>query len=167
MARSRARRIIATDRLTFRALVPGRVVPFSLFRSLRVSSVRDEEGKELHFMQEGKDEDADLGIIMAQPMEAGKSYTLTVQYDGGDALRDSGGGNFILIPRSTWYPNNGGSQFGDRATFDITFRYPKGMTFVGTGAATAPDAREGRFERRQVVERYDRVGCGRIQLWQL
>ncbi len=136
-------RITATDRITFRALVPGRVIPLNLFASLRVSRIHDEQGKDLNFIQEAKDEDADLGIIMPQSMEAGKSYTLTVQYDGGDALRDSGGGNFILIPRSTWYPNNGGTQFGDRAAFDITFRYPKGMTFVGTGAPTAPDTREG------------------------
>ncbi len=118
--------ITATDRLTFRALVPGRVVPLSLFGSLRVSSVQDEQGKELNFIQEAKDQDSDLGIIMPQSLEVGKTYSLTIKYDGGDALRDSGGGNFILIPRSTWYPNNGGSQFGDRAIFEITFRYPKG-----------------------------------------
>jgi hypothetical protein len=133
----------ATDRLTFRALLPGRIVPLSLYRTLRVSRVLDEQGKDLNFIQEGKDADADFGIILPQPLEAGKSYTLTVQYDGSDALRDSGGGNFILIPRSTWYPNNGGTQFGDRAIFDMTFRYPKGYTFVGTGAAVGPEIREG------------------------
>ncbi len=135
--------LTATDRLTFRALVPGRVVPLSLYRTLRVSRVLDEQGKELNFVQEGKDADADFGIIMPQALETGKSYTMTVQYDGGDALRDSGGGNFILVPRSTWYPNNGGTQFGDRAIFDMTFRYPKGYTFVGTGAAAGPETKEG------------------------
>ena len=133
----------ATDRLTFRALVPGRLVLLSLFRTLRVSRVTDEQGKDLNFIQEGKDEDADFGIIMPQSLEAGKSYTVTVQYDGSDAIRDSGGGNFILIPRSTWYPNNAGTQFGDRAIFDMTFRYPKGFTFVGTGAPVGPETREG------------------------
>jgi Carboxypeptidase regulatory-like domain/Peptidase family M1 domain len=133
----------ATDRVTFRALLPARVVLLSLYRTLRVSRVQDGQGKDLNFIQEGKDEDADFGIIMPQLLETGKTYTLTVQYDGGDALRDSGGGNFILVPRSTWYPNNGGTQFGDRAIFDITFRYPKGMTFVGTGAPTGPDIRDG------------------------
>ena len=137
-------RISATDRITFRALVAGtRVVPLSLYRSLRVSRVQDGENKDLEFIQEGKDEDADFGVIFPQPLEAGKTYQLTVQYDGTDALRDSGGGNFILLPRSTWYPNNAGTQFGDRAIFDMTFRFPKGMTFVGTGAATVPDSREG------------------------
>lgn len=136
--------LTASDRLTFLPLVPGtRVVLFSLYRTLRVSRVQDEQGKDLNFIQEGKDEDADFGVILPEPLEAGKPYTMTVQYDGGDALRDSGGGNFILVPRSTWYPNNGGTQFGDRAIFDITVRYPKGYTFVGTGSPAAPSTQEG------------------------
>lgn len=135
--------ITATDVVTFKALgVSTRVVPLSLYGSLRVSRVEDEEGKELNFIQESKDEDADLGIIFPKALVAGKTYKIKVQYDGGDALRDSGGGNFILLPRSTWYPNNGGTQFGDRAIFDMTFRFPKGFTFVGTGATSAPDTRE-------------------------
>ena len=133
----------ATDRFTFRALLPGRVVLLNLYRTLRVNRVQDEQGRDLNFVQEGKDEDADFGIIMPQPLETGKTYTLTVQYDGGDALRDSGGGNFILVPRSTWYPNNGGTQFGDRAIFDMTFHYPKAYTFVATGALAAPITQEG------------------------
>lgn len=136
-------RLSATDKITFRSLLPRtRLVALSLFGSLRVNRVLDEEGKELNFIQEAKDEDSDLGIIMPQPMEPGKTYTLTVQYDGNDALRDSGGGNYILIPRSTWYPNNAGTQFGDRAIFDMTFHYPKGNTFVGTGALVEPETRD-------------------------
>lgn len=139
----RGTNITANDRLTFRALVPGRVLPLALYHSLRVSRVQDSQGKDLDFIQEGKDEDADFGVIMPQPLESGKDYTITVQYSGGDALRDSGGGNFILVPRETWYPNNSGTQFGDRAIFDITFRYPKGHIFVGTGAPLETDKQDG------------------------
>jgi carboxypeptidase family protein/peptidase M1-like protein len=131
--------ITATDRVTLRPLVAGRVLAFNLYRTLRVSRVLDEQGRDLNFIQEGKDEDSDLGVIMPETLEVGKSYSLTFQYAGTDALRDSGSGNFILIPRSTWYPNNAGTQFGDRAIFDMTFRYPKGYLFVGTGATTEPD----------------------------
>jgi hypothetical protein len=135
--------ITASDRVTFRPLVPGRVLSFNLYRTLRVSRVQDGEGKDLEFIQESKDEDADFGVLMPQNLEVGKNYTLTIQYSGGDALRDSGGGNFILIPRSSWYPNNSGTQFGDRALFDITFHYPKGYMFVGTGAPIEPDKPDG------------------------
>ena len=140
----RGTQMAATDRVTFRALAAGtRVLPFDLYRSLRVSSVQDEQGRNLDFIQENKDEDADFAVVLQQPLEANKTYKITVQYQGDDALRDSGGGNYILIPRSTWYPNNAGTQFGDRAIFDMTFRYPRGNTFVGTGAPVTADAQDG------------------------
>lgn len=139
----RGANITATDKVTLRPLVPGRVLAFNLYRTLRVSRVQDGEGKDLAFIQENKNEDADFAVILAQSPAIGKDYTLTVQYAGDDALRDAGGGNFILIPRSTWYPNNSGTQFGDRARFDYTFRYPRGFTFVGTGAPVEPDQRDG------------------------
>jgi len=136
--------LAATDRLTFKNLRAGtRVVPFDLYRTLRVSKVQDAEGNDLSFIQEDKNEDADFGVIMPKPLEAGQTYTIAIQYDGNDALRDSGGGNFILIPRATWYPANANGSFEDRATFDMTFRYPKNYMFVGTGSPTAPDTKEG------------------------
>ncbi|HEX6186590.1 MAG TPA: carboxypeptidase regulatory-like domain-containing protein [Pyrinomonadaceae bacterium] len=138
----RGTNVTASDRITLKPLVSGRVLSFNLYRSLRVSRVWDEQGENLSFIQESKDEDADFAIISPKILEAGKSYTFTIHYGGTDALRDSGGGNFILIPRSSWYPNNAGTQFGDRATFQMTFRYPKGSTFVGTGAPTEPDKQD-------------------------
>lgn len=137
--------ITATDKITFRNLLAGtRVIPFELFGSLRVGRVQDADGNDLSFVQEDKNEDSDFGVILSKPLEAGQTYQLTVQYDGGDALRDSGGGNFILVPRSTWYPANANVLYAeDRATFDMTFRYPKEFTFVGTGSLVAPDTREG------------------------
>lgn len=142
----RGTKFIATDTLTFRVLDTGaRVLPFNLFRSLRVTSVRDALGHDLSFVQEGKDEDSDFGVIWPQPLEAGKTYKLTVEYAGGDTLIDVGGGNYFVNPgaRLTWYPNNDGTAFGDRATFDVTFRYPKNKTLIGTGSQTAPETHDG------------------------
>jgi hypothetical protein len=118
------------------------VLPFRLFPSMRVSHVRDEKGRDLDFIQENKNEDADFGVIWPEPLEAGKSYKLTIEYGGGDALIDVGGGNFFLVPRSTWYPNNEGTAFGDRATFNLTFHYPKDKILVGTGSVTSPPVAE-------------------------
>src|SRR3989440_1448477 len=135
--------ITATDRITFVALSSRRAIPLSLFPSLRVKSVKDEGGKELDFIQEAKDEDGDFGIILPQPMQPGKTYALTISYQGGDALRDLGGGNYFLIPTESWYPSNGGAPFGDRAIFEMTIRYPKGNVFVGTGAPVGAEVEEG------------------------
>src|SRR6185369_13163342 len=137
--------LAATDHLTFRNLRAGtRVVPFDLYGTLRVKSVQTADGTDLSFVQEDKNEDSDFGVIMPKPLEAAQTVQLAIQYEGDDALRDSGGGNFILVPRSTWYPANANVLFAeDRATFDMTFRYPKSNLFVGTGAPTVPDAKEG------------------------
>jgi hypothetical protein len=140
----RGTRILASDKITLTGIAPKvRVLPFNLFRSLRVRQVLDEQGHELSFIQEGKDEDADFGVILPQALAAGQTIKVTVQYDGEEALRDSGGGNFILIPRETWYPNNAANVYGDRAIFEMTFRYPKDNIFVGTGALAAPEQLEG------------------------
>jgi hypothetical protein len=57
----RGTKFVANDTVTLRVQDNGaRVLPFSLFRSLRVSRVRDEAGNELSFVQEAKEEDADL-----------------------------------------------------------------------------------------------------------
>jgi hypothetical protein len=154
-ARIEGTKITATDRLTLRPLSAGlRVLPFRLFRTLRVSRVADEQGQELQFVQESRDADADFGVILPEPLEAGKEYRLTVEYAGGDAILDLGGGNFYLGPRSTWYPNNYGTQFGDRAAFDVTFRYGKGKTLIGTGALAEPARQEG----DQMVARWSSGG---------
>lgn len=142
----RGTHLTATDTLTFRQLDNGaRVLPFRLFSYLRVSRVKDESGRDLDFVQESKNEDADFGVIFPEPLEAGKTYKLTVEYSGGDTLLDVGGGNLFLLPaaRSTWYPNNEGSAFGDRAIFDITYHYPKDKVLIGTGAPLAPPVVDG------------------------
>ena len=140
----RGTKLTCSDTLTLRGLDAGtRVLPFRLFASLRVSHVRDGQGRDLDFVQENKNDDADFGVILPEPMEAGKNYKFTIEYSGGDALIDAGGGNFFLVPRSTWYPNNEGTAFGDRATFDMTFHYPKGKMLVGTGSEVVPVAADG------------------------
>jgi hypothetical protein len=126
-------------------LMPTRVLPFNLYKTLRVAHVRDDQNRELGFVQEGKDDDADLGVILPEVIEAGKTLKLSIEYDGDEAIRDSGGGNYILIARSSWYPNNG-NQSGDRATVDMTFHYPKEFILVGTGALAGPELTEGEMK---------------------
>lgn len=79
----RGTKLIASDQLTFRLLVAGsRVLPFDLYRTLRVKSVQDEQNRELSFVQESKDEDADFAVIFPQALEKGKTYKITVHYEG-------------------------------------------------------------------------------------
>jgi hypothetical protein len=138
-------RLIATDRVTMVAIAKNeRVIPFDFYPELRVKRVQDENGNDLKFIQEDKDEDADFAVILPAPTQLGMDITLTIEYEGEKAIRGAGSGNFILIPRLTWYPNNGsGGQFGDRATFEINFRYPKTYTLVGVGNLVGEEKVEG------------------------
>lgn len=137
-------KIIATDKVTIAPRAKDeRVVQFDFFSELRVKSVQDESGNELKFIQEDKNEDADFAVILPSSTQLGKNFTLSIEYEGDKAIRGAGSGNYILVPRSSWYPNNGGGQFGDRATFEINFRYPKGLTMVGVGNLVGEEKVEG------------------------
>ena len=137
-------RLIVKDEITIEMReANSRFLPFDLYRSLRVKSVKDATGNALIFVQEKKDEDADFGIILPEAQPVGKPFKITVEYDGVEALREFGSGNFILVPRSTWYPNNPETAFGDRATFNITFRYPKKFVMVATGSRVGDETVDG------------------------
>jgi hypothetical protein len=106
------------------------VVPFDLFPTLRVKSVTGGNGKQLSFIQEDKKEDADFGVILPATLKKGESYVVTTKYEGSEAVRNEGGGNYYAIARSTWYPGQG---FGSYSTYDMTFRIPKGLKIAATG----------------------------------
>ncbi len=118
---------------TFVARIDGlRVVPFDLFRTLRVQSV-NADGLALSFIQEDKNDDADFAVILPKPMAAGEKYTITTAYSGKEAVSNEGNGNYYPVSRENWYPNNPGAGFGEYALYDMTFRIPKGMKMAATG----------------------------------
>ena len=139
-------RMSASDKATLILRVPGqRVIPFDLFPTLRVKRVTMSDGTDIPFIQEDKDKDADLAVILPSAPALGEPTTLTFEYEGSEVLLSAGSGNYILNPaaRSTWYPNNGGTQFGDRAAFEIAFRFPKNMMMVGVGKPAGPEITDG------------------------
>lgn len=120
-----------TAETTITALQDGvRVLPFLLFSSLRVESVIGEDHQQLSFIQENKLEDADFAVILPKELKKGQSYSITTRYSGKDAVLDEGGGNYLPVARSTWYP---GLDFGQYTTYEMTFHIPKGMKIAATG----------------------------------
>lgn len=138
-------KLSATDTVTLEMReANSRFLPMDLFGSLRVQSVIDlDTGSAVNFIQEKKGEDSDLGVILAEAKPVGKPFRLKFTYEGGDAIREAGAGNYILIPRSTWYPNNPASAFGDRATFNTTFHYKKNYLMVGVGDRVGEETTDG------------------------
>ena len=110
-----------------------RVVPFDLYRTLRVQSVTGAGDQALSFIQEDKDNDADFFVILPKALAAGEKYTITTSYSGKDAVSNEGSGNYYPIARHNWYPNNVSSGLGEYTSYDMDFRVPKGMKMTATG----------------------------------
>ncbi len=143
----RGLRMIASDEMTLQTRVKGqRVLPFNLYRHMRVKRVLDENGEEVNYIQEDKSKDFGLAVILPKAPEAGKPFKLLFEYDGVESLRNAGTGNYVLVSRTNWYPNNQSSAFLDRATFDLKFRYPKQYMLVGVGELVEEKEDEGNLK---------------------
>ena len=130
----------ATAELNFQ--VPSgtpRVLPVNLEGVLRVSTVTDDAGKPWKFIQEDRNRDSDLWVILPEPAEAARSYRMKVTY-AEDSTRDSriidqlGSGLYFVKARESWFPNLG--SFDDRTHFVLHFSSPKKFKFVATGHET-------------------------------
>jgi aminopeptidase N len=121
--------------------MPGaKVLRIDLLSTLRVKKVTDEKGREIGFIQESTKADDSFHVVMPEPLEAGKKYSLRFEYEGNKVIRSEGGGNFSVGARSSWYPNV--NSFHDHATYDLKFRVPKQFTLVSVGKLVS-ESKEG------------------------
>jgi len=119
---------------SFVARVPGvRVVPFSLFPTLRAKTVSGDGGVPLNFIQEDKLDDPQFWVVLPKPLAQGEKYTITTTYDGKQAVISEGGGNYFPVSREDWYPSAIAGALGEYTNYDLTFRIPKGMKMAATG----------------------------------
>jgi hypothetical protein len=139
--------IAATATTTFASMIDGlAAVPLSLYPTLRVSSVTAEDGTELSYVQESKDDDADFWVVLSAPVHKGATVTLRTTYKGKDAILDEGNGNYYPVARSNWYPNNTGIK--DYALYDMTFTVPSRARLVGTGDFVDETSEGGKYVSR-------------------
>jgi Peptidase family M1 domain len=126
-----------------------RVLPLSLYPTLRASGVWGPKGEALDYIQEEKDHDADFAVVLAKPMKKGESIAITTAYAGKDVITDLGNQNYIVNggARESWYPNVRGS-FGNYAHYRMIFRAPKGIEVVATGTPL----RDGEENKMRVSE---------------
>jgi hypothetical protein len=66
------------------------VIPLDLYPTLRVSNVETDKGAALDYVQEKKDEDADFGVVLAQPLKKGESTAIRIAYSGKDVVMNEG-----------------------------------------------------------------------------
>jgi hypothetical protein len=131
----------ASTEMEFTAVMAGaKVLRIDLLPTLRVKRVTDGQKREIEFIQESTKADDSFHVLMPEPLEAGKKYTLRFEYEGNKVLRDEGGGNYSVGARTSWYPNV--NSFLDHATYDLKFRSPRQYTLVSVGKLVS-EAREG------------------------
>jgi hypothetical protein len=110
------------------------VVLLDLYPGLRVSQVNSAENEPLDWIQEKKEEDSNLGVILRAPLQKGETTTVKISYSGKDLVINEGNGNYYLLPiaREDWYPNSH-QRFGDYADYHMLFHIPRGLQVVATG----------------------------------
>ncbi|HWC17841.1 MAG TPA: carboxypeptidase regulatory-like domain-containing protein [Terriglobales bacterium] len=118
--------------ITFSALLSGeRVVKFRLLPNLRVTRVSDAAGQDMYYIQENRKEDGSFYAVLPEGMEAGKDYSITVEYSGDKVLIKAGNGSYYVRARESWYPDLNG--FNERALYDLTYKVPKKYKVISVG----------------------------------
>ncbi|HKQ63259.1 MAG TPA: M1 family aminopeptidase [Candidatus Polarisedimenticolaceae bacterium] len=120
-----------------------RTLTLDLFRDLHVDRVTDARGRALFAFRSG----GDVVVVLPEPSVAGEHTTLEVEF-GGNALEWVGPGTFDLLDTGEWYPHAGTI---DRATYDVTLRWPRNYDLVSGGHVIASGADESyRWEQRRL-----------------
>ena len=119
-------------KITFEPLVPGeRVLKFGLLPNLRVTRVTDQNGQDLHFIQENRKEDGSFYAILDEAPKMGQEHSISVEYVGDKVLVNAGNGSYYVQARESWYPNLNG--FGEKALYDLSFKVPPSNIVVSVG----------------------------------
>jgi hypothetical protein len=113
-----------------------RIIPFNLNGVLRISSITDESGKPLAFIQESRNLDSDPWVILPEPARTGQKYKMKIVYkedSTGDSriISTRGSGLFYVTARESWFPSFG--SFDDRTQFELHARSPKKYKFLASG----------------------------------
>jgi hypothetical protein len=138
------------------ALEGGRLLMLHLAPTLRVSKATwgPAPGREIKFIQEPKKKDADLWVILPEPLAKGPTYTLTLAYEGDEVVHSEGSGNFFVGQRTRWYPRlrTPFDALEDRTLFHMRFETPKEFTLVATGKPVST-----RADGKTTVSEWDTV----------
>lgn len=85
-------------------------------------------------------------VVPAAELKSGREYEVEFEHDGA-VVAEAGNRVYYVGARGSWYPN-AGQQF---ARYDLTFRYPRNLNLVATGAEVE-NLEEGpwRITRRRI-----------------
>ncbi len=114
---------------------------FGLLPTLRVMKVTDENGKDLHFIQEDRKHDGSFYLVLDEAPAMGKEHSITAEYVGDKVVTEAGDGSYYIAARTSWYPNLNG--FGEKALYDLTFKVPHGNVVISIGKLQGESKEQG------------------------
>jgi Peptidase family M1 domain len=134
-------RLSGRARLDLKSRIQGtRLISLRLERDLQVTRVTDGAGADLFFLRSGRD----LDVVLPRAAAAGGTVQLAVDYSGNAIDKDWN--LYTLLDTSEWYPHAGSV---DRARYDVTYHWPKGLDLVAAGKRMEGGEAAGlRWERR-------------------
>jgi hypothetical protein len=124
--------LFANVEMDFKSLIDGiRVIDFDLHPELKIEKVTDEQGDSLPFIKE--DDQYGVTVVLSQPTKFSEARKLTFKYYGKELIVQDWIGDLYIRSSTFWYPRYG---YQSRATYDMTFKSPKGYKFVSIGDKT-------------------------------
>lgn len=128
-------RVSVTTRVELTPATPLAALAFEISPQMRVTEAKvDGQPSEVYLRESlratllrGSVNETFL-VVPPGKLQTGRKYELEFRHEG-DVVSDAGNGVYYVGSRGTWYPNRD-LQFAD---YDFIFRYPRGVTLVGTG----------------------------------
>lgn len=133
-------RLSAKEHLQLRNSVEGlRAFTLQAGGDLDITRVRDTK-KALFFTRNART----ISVFLDEPLHAGDTMELDVEYTGN--VFDKDGPTYTLRDTIGWYPR---TDSDERATYDVTFHWPKGLDLIAGGKhVDGGEAGGGRWEHR-------------------
>ena len=137
--------LLSKSRITLQVLTSGRrMVSFELHRDLQIEGVYDGAGTELFYMRR----DSELQILFSGLPE--RNSEIVVEVDcRGDFLEHTSDKGWALRDTLGWYPRTGPRE---RATYDVTLRWPKRYELVSSGREIESGEDGGMRWQRRAME---------------
>jgi len=128
---------VTRAKLTLRESQPRSAIPFNLSPDMQITSasvdgrpaeVFDRTSLRSNLIQSG--EDRQFLLMVNPPLDPAVPHEVEIHHEGA-VIHDAGNQVYYVGSRGTWYPRSG----SELANYELTFRYPKGLTVAGHGNA--------------------------------
>jgi hypothetical protein len=137
-------RLSGTARIDLDPVIPGSRAVMVRVPDLQVSRVTDAAGAELYHQTAG----SELTVVLPRPAARGEAASIVVHFESHPVEKDWN--IYRLLDTQGWYPQTGEIN---RAAYDATFHWPKGLDLMAGGRRVDGGEEGGRRWERRVLER--------------